>query len=750
MNCRAILPWIAWICALPALFGCTGGRFPWASTPLPFTWKQVAAGGAHACGLTQKGGIKCWGSNMFGQTGDGTKTLQYSHPQDVQGLDPEMTALSAGTYFSCGVTHAGGVQCWGANWRGQLGNGTTDTPDQAVDVSGLTGGVAGIALGNEHACALLDNGTVKCWGANGNGQLGDGTNDQRTTPVDVVGLEPGIVAIAAGGNRTCAITKQKTAVCWGDNPNGELGDGTTDPKNTPVAVQGLADAQSIGLGGSFACALTRAGEVWCWGDLSMSTWYEKTKPEPAKTPMRIEGFTGKIKTIDAGNNHVCALDSQGKAFCWGQNTYGQLGDGTTEKRNDPAKIKGAASDAASITAGYDFTCAVLKPGWIQCWGKNDSGQLGDGAVLLQPVPVDVTGLSSGAVGVTTGYNFSCAQTGESAVQCWGENEYGQLGDGTRNQHSIPVDVQGLPGKIKSMASNGYTNCALTVEGEMVCWGNNSGLFPGVAEYFVAVPVQPVDLGGPVKSMALGAWHLCALTEAGDVFCWGGNSSGQLGDGTRTTPDAPVKVNGLSGPVTALAAGSDHTCALSAGGGVMCWGDNQYGQLGDGTTELKTIPVAVSGLNGEAVALTAGTNHTCALIKDGAALCWGGNWGGQLGDGSATQSNHPVEVKSPGDGFTAISAGYQFTCAVSKAGAALCWGSNFWGNLGDGTFENRPVPTAVSGLSSGVAGIAASWEHACALTDKGGVKCWGADGAGQMGIGAVVVRTKPTDLAYISD
>jgi alpha-tubulin suppressor-like RCC1 family protein len=751
MKRRTITPWITWIFALSILSGCSGVfSFPWVSTSLPFTWKQAAAGGAHACGLTERGAIKCWGSNLFGQMGDGTKTVQYASPQDVQGLDQKMTAVSAGTYFSCGITQAGGVKCWGTNWQGELGNGSTEAQDRAVDVMGLSSGVIGISLGYEHACALLENGTVKCWGANGNGQLGNGTNNPNNTPVDVAGLEPGVTAIAAGNNRTCAITKQKNVFCWGENPHGELGDGSTDSKNSPVGVQGLTDVQSITLGGSLSCALTGAGEVWCWGDLSVSSWYEKPISEPAKTPVRMDGFKEKVRSIDAGNLHVCALDSKGNVLCWGQNTYGQLGDGTVEKSGLPVAVEGLSSGATAIAAGYDYSCAVTNPGWIQCWGKNDSGQLGDGAVLLQTTPIGVPAISSGAVAVTAGYNFSCAQFGDSAVKCWGGNEFGQLGDGTRNQHSTPTEVQGLQGKIRSLASNGYTNCVLTAEGEMACWGNNTGQISGVEDYVVTLPTRPTELGDPVRSVALGAWHVCALTEAGEVFCWGDNAYGQLGDGSMTKPGSPVKVNGLSESVTIIAAGSNHTCAASATGGVKCWGENRTGQLGDGTTESKTTPVDVRGIDGEVIALTAGSDHTCALMKGGRAMCWGGNYNGQLGDGSTAQNPNPVEVRGPDGGFLSIAAGYLFTCAVTEAGGVDCWGSNFWGQLGDGTFENRSLPTEVVGLNSGVKGIAVAWEHVCALTEKGGVKCWGADGAGQMGIGTVVVRTKPIDLAYVSD
>jgi alpha-tubulin suppressor-like RCC1 family protein len=329
--------------------------------------------------------------------------------------------------------------------------------------------------------------------------------------------------------------------------------------------------------------------------------------------------------IAVGGQHTCALTIGGGVKCWGNNTHSQLGDGTATSRTTPVDVIGLGSGVVAIAAGGWHTCALTAGGGVKCWGSNSHGQLGDGTATSRTTPVDVIGLGSGVVAIAAGSWHTCALTAGGGVKCWGSNFYGQLGDWTTTDRTTPVDVIGLGSRVVAIAATptatvvgGWHTCALTVGGGVKCWGwNMYGQLGDGTTTSRTTPVDVIGLGSGVVAIAAGGHHTCALTTGGGVKCWGWGSGGQLGDGTT-----PVDVIGLGSGVVAIAAGGWHTCALTAGGGVKCWGDNTHGQLGDGTTTSRRTPVDVIGLGSGVVAIAAGGNHTCALTTSGGVKCWG--------------------------------------------------------------------------------------------------------------------------------
>jgi alpha-tubulin suppressor-like RCC1 family protein len=342
--------------------------------------------------------------------------------------------------------------------------------------------------------------------------------------------------------------------------------------------------------------------------------------------------------------------------------------------------------ATLVVAGYSHNCIITANGGVKCWGGNGNGQLGNGTNGDRDRPVEVIGLAagSGVTALATGDSHTCAVTAGGGVKCWGSNSSGQLGDGTLTDRSAPVQVTGLPS------------------------------------------------GSGVTALAAGGAHTCALTPGGGVKCWGANGSGQLGDGTLTDRTTPVQVIGppSGSGVTALAAGGAHTCALTPGGGVKCWGANGSGQLGDWTFIEKSAPAEVSGLpTGSGVlALAAGGAHTCVVTAGGGVVCWGLNRSGQLGNGTNANSSTLVGVSGipAGSEVKALAAGLYHTCALTARGTVKCWGSGGLGQLGNGPRADNNTPEGVSMFppGSGVAGLAAGGDHTCALTAGGSVKCWG--------------------------
>ncbi|HQY46300.1 MAG TPA: FG-GAP-like repeat-containing protein, partial [Usitatibacteraceae bacterium] len=705
---------------------------------------QVAIGVRHSCLVDASGAARCWGSNAYGELGDGTTTYRTT-PVAVSGLSSGVVAVSVGAGHSCALTQAGGVKCWGNNSFGQLGDGSTTDRSTPVDVSGLTGGVAAISGEGLFSCALTAAGGVKCWGYNGTGQLGDGTTTTRLAPVAVSGLASGVAMIGTGPYHACAISTDGTLRCWGQNNYGQLGDGTTTHRTAPVVAAGLAGGVVAVDGGDFhTCAITAAGGLKCWGynipgqlgDGTMTT---------RMAPVDVSGLTSGVATVGTGGSHTCATTTTGAALCWGANNFGQLGDGTTTNRLVPTAVTGMQAGVASIVGSNGeepYSCALTRTGGAYCWGRNLSGQLGDGTTTNRPVPTGVSGAVGGVASVAGGGLHTCARTPTGGAECWGGNMVGQLGDGSTSDRLAPVAVSGLAVGVESVHAGGNHSCAL-VAGGAKCWGLNSNgqLGDGTGtNRLTAVSVSGLTSG--VAGLATGTYHTCAVTSAGGAKCWGLNTNGQLGDGTTSTRYTAGDVSGLTSGVAAVAAGHYHSCALTTEGGVKCWGKNSVGQLGDDTTTTRLAPVDVTGLTSGVVAIAVGTDHTCAVTTGGGLKCWGGNLIGQLGDGTTTSRDTPVDVSGLASGVVAVSPGNYHTCALLDTGGVKCWGYNDFGQVGDGTTTSRSLPTDVAHLFNDAEGLEAGYQHNCVVTAAGSAACWGSNDFGQLGDGTTTQRTAP--------
>jgi alpha-tubulin suppressor-like RCC1 family protein len=708
---------------------------------------SIAAGSWHTCALTAVGGVKCWGRNRDGQLGDGT-IIDRLTPVNVSGLTSGVSAITAGGSHTCALTEGGMVKCWGASAFVQLGNDTTTQHLTPISVSGLASGVRAITAGIDYTCALFTGGGVKCWGLNWDGQLGDGTTTDRLTPVSVSGLESGVRAIATGGTHNCALIVGGRVKCWGNNERGQLGDGTTTQHLTPVSVSGLASrASAITTGLAHTCALTSAGGVKCWGFNDDGQLGDDTTTF-SSTPMDVSGLVSGVSAITAGWGHTCARTSGGGVKCWGNNDRGQLGDGTTTQHLTPVSVSGLANGVSAIAAGYNHTCALTAEGGVKCWGGNASGQLGDSTDTDRLTPISVNGLASGDIAIDAidaGAWHTCALSASGGVKCWGANASGQQGDGTTTTRLTPVPVSGLASRVGAISTGFRHSCALTVGRRVMCWGyNESGQ---LGDGTTTGRLKPVSVSGLVRgwgsAISTGYAHTCVIWDG--INCWGANESGQLGDGTTINRLTPLSSSELEIYHRAITTGYAHTCELTERGGVYCWGGNWYGQLGDGTTSGHLTPLNVSDLVSGVRAITSGYAHTCALTDGGGVLCWGANDYGQLGDGTTTNRLTPVSVNGLASGVLAIAANSFHTCALTAGSGVKCWGANQDGQLGDGTTKVRLTPVSVSGLVSGVDAITTGFWHTCALIAGGEVMCWGFNGDGELGDGTTTDRLTPVSV-----
>ncbi len=366
-----------------------------------------------------------------------------------------------------------------------------------------------------------------------------------------------------------------------------------------------------------------------------------------------------LLSVSADKTHTCGFDTQNTGVCWGNNDFGQLGDGTTEGRLEPVVVAGGLRFAAAA-AGEKHSCAILTDSMLQgawlgpvyCWGDNTFGQVGDGTTTRRLTPTPVLG---GILfeGVTAGDGHSCAFTPPGDAYCWGDNSYGQLGDGTRTGRLVPTAVSGGLTYEAVSAGLDYTCGVTNTGGDAYCWGSGSGGALGngdASDRLVPTPVAVTKVYESI-SAGIGSRFTCAVTVSGEAFCWGDNSFGQLGDGTTTNRLTPTAVAG-SINFASITTGGSHTCGVTPDNVGYCWGSNASGALGDGGTTDWRTPFPIAGgimfkwnsfQQEETGAISAGLNHTCGMALLGQAYCWGGNSSGQLGVGDTDSRNQPVRV-----------------------------------------------------------------------------------------------------------
>jgi alpha-tubulin suppressor-like RCC1 family protein len=686
-----------------------------------------------------------------GLTGDGMTV-----PPLGLGATP-VTQISA-NLSSCAIA-GGEVYCWGGSLF-MSGPDAENVWTPMRMLGELEGHVATrVSVGPHHACAVAD-GAAYCWGNNTLGRLGDGTMTSRLAPAKVGGALAGKVVtdISAGASGTCAVADSR-AYCWGDGGLGQLGDGLGQWSLVPVAVRGAledTDVTSIATGSATSCAVVE-GAAYCWGwnaagQLGDDTRVNRMMPVAVSTEGVLGGLV--VTQVAVAERHSCAL-AAARVFCWGENVYGRLGDGTVASSDVPVAVDTsgvlAGREVTAVTLGSRYGCA-LAGGRPFCWGANSSGERGDGAATGDRLaPVAVTAISGTVTDFTAGGFHACAVV-SGVASCWGSGSAGRLGDGTTS------------GSLTARAVD--TSDALALAECEPGWRPLRDPFRCGAPPGSGVPGLVDDLRVPrslksVTQLSAGDAHSCAVAD-GTAVCWGQNFAGQLGDGSVEVRLTPVQVSGMlsTRTVTQVSVSARHSCAI-ADARAYCWGEGFDGQLGGGRSERRSTPTPVSSvIGGKTVTdISAGYSHSCA-VGDGVAYCWGSREDGQLGDGS---TNHyavmpiPVGGELSGLTVTRVTAARGISCAIAHPPAAplettvYCWGSGAEGRLGNGDTVSSAIPVAVAmnGALSGrtVTEIAAASDSdgsnatVCVIAD-GDPFCWGSGTAGQLGDGRATNSSVP--------
>ena len=741
----------------------------WAVSP------QIRSGVDHTVQLRSDGTIWATGSNWSGQLGDGS-TLRRTAPVQVGLLynTTNWVAIAAGDDHTLALKANGSLWAWGANQAGQLGDGSTTNRMQPVRIGSGNDWTA-VAAGGSSSFALKADGTLYAWGDNSNGRLGEGTVISKKTPMAITAVN-NLKAVSAGEFHTLALKADGSLWAWGENTKGQIGDGSIIARNLPVRIGTASDWTSVAAGGSSSFAIKVDGTLWTWGlndygQLGIGA----TDLTAHNTPVKVAADRDWV-TISAGNLHTLAVKRNGSLWAWGDNTSGQLGDGTKTNRYSPSKVTTppAIADIVAVAAGAFHSVALKANGELYAWGDNGSGQLGNGSDLGSSSALLVGTDEISWVASEPGGEFTVARRSNGTLWSWGDNAKGQLGDNTLSSHSAPAVVGAATNWVTQSAGWDHT-VALRADGTLWAWGSNTkGQLGNNTNANLKTPTQ-ITTAKDWTTISAGDFHTLALKQDGTLWAWGENTKGQLGNGTNNNLKTPTQINtGNPGNFdkrwVAIAAGGSHSLALHADGTLWGWGNNGSGQLGNSnppsTDDYKPHQISkLSGLpapgwNSNWVAIAAGLNHSLALQADGTLWAWGNNFSGQLGNGDSTlphplAKDLPVKVLNPsGIPYVSIAAGDSFSAARRADGTLWSWGNNTSGQLGTGPHPTdldplhpQPHPTPVQELSHAIDWVVAGsgGGHTVAPKASGSLWTWGKNKKGELGDNSVNTRNIPAPL-----
>ncbi len=646
---------------------------------------ELSAGTNTTCARLGDGSVKCWGAAGSGLLGRDSSDAS-STPLAIANLSGA-TAIAVGRAHACAQKGDGTVWCWGANNDKQLAQANegvrqSHTPMQ---VPGLTG-VSSLAAGGDHTCAVTAAG-VSCWGDNDNGQCTAeaATDDPIAAPTAVAGLT-GVRAMALGSKRSCALMADGSAKCWGYNnyTAGLLGIGPTEgvrDADAPTAVAGVTGGQSIDTSNDHTCVVDGAGGLTCWGAAGagrMGNGSQNSLQAATKVVENIAAASGEASSLDSfpaaegeltvephlavGQNHVCGVKTDGHVYCFGEGGEGVLGNGSQRPNASQGGVEVAGiSDAVQVTVGLRQSCALRRNGEVACWGRVNQEHRSS-----HPYPMSLgEPVKQISVGGSVDAIVLCGVHMDGTVSCLGNNWGGMLGRGSRSQMELTAakiadltDVEEVHVAVDSV-------CARQSSGKVFCWGagRKGQLGNGATDSAMA----PVEVSGLRDAVALGGGYYdhCAARRGGSYVCWGDNEDGQLANGQtgrEANSATPVAIRGLAG-VTTAGGTTDSMCAVTRSG-PRCWGANDFGQTGSGDAETddvtapvewKTDDEAVAAL-GDVIRMGCGSNYCCALHSGGGVSCAGstpiGGGSGFLGMGNRRSA---TPIVAPGVTFAVPTA-----------------------------------------------------------------------------------------------
>lgn len=598
------------------------------------TFCDIAAGENHGLAIDKNGKVWGWGLNGDGQLGDNT-TVSKNTPVAILGQNKTFCKVSGGARHSIGIDKNGKVWGWGYNGDGELGNNATKGETTPVSVLGANKTFCQISSARYHCFGIDKNGILWAWGYNTCGRLGDNSLTIKLTPVTVAGAAKTFCRISGGLTHSMGIDKNGQVWGWGNNIDGRINDSVALSHLTPVSITGAKKTFChVGVGIKASVAIDKYGRAWAWGNGFRGALGNNEQDfyyEP-------ETFTGQTKTfceISSRNSHGLGIDKNGVAWSWGLNDNGQLGINSITNQSSPVNLLGTTKTFCKVAAGDLHSLAIDKNGRAWSWGLNTSGQLGDNTLVSKRTPVNVGGatktfckIAGGGQYITGGHSLAIDKNGRAWG--WGNNSNGQVGDNTIANKQTPVNILGAIKTFCNISAGEFHSVAVDKNG--IGWGWGSNASGQVGDNSITDRRTPVSILGAVKTfcqISAGKTHSVGLDKNGKVWCWGINDFGQLGDNTIISKRTPIAIFGAAKTFCQVSAGYTHTVALDKNGLVWGWGYNKLCNLGDGTDTNRLTPVSVAGARKTFCYINSANDNVFVIDNYGKAWGWGYNLNGRL-------------------------------------------------------------------------------------------------------------------------
>ena len=603
---------------------------------------------------------------------------------------------------------------------------------------------ARVAGGSGHTAAIMQNGSVRTFGANSLGQLGIGDTMDRLTPVQVSGIA-GARSVACGSGHTAVVQNDGTVRIFGRNDVGQLGVNDTTSRLTPVQVTGLSAAVAVACGFFHTAVLLYDGTVRTFGSGGNGR-LGVNDTNSRLTPVQVTGITS-ASAVACGAYHTSVLLVDGTVRTFGYNNTGQLGLGDVVSRLTPVQVFGISSSAVAVSGGKYHTAILLADGTLRTFGFNTAGQLGTNDTTSRQTPVQVTGITSASV-LSCGLYFTSVLLADGTVRTFGSNFYGQNGVNDTTNRSTPVQVWGISSSASALGCGGYHAAVLLTDGSLRTFGRNTNGQLGTGD--TASRLTPVQVSSVMKnlqgSVAGGQDHTVVVLSDGTVRTFGNNGNGQLGVGDTTNRSMPVQVLNLTN-ASSVATFGYTTCVLSSDGTVRTFGDNTYGQLGINVSGgTRNTPVQVSGIS-TASAIACGYGHVAVLLTNGTVQTFGRNAAGENGIGTTGSRQTPVQVVNI-TSATVVACGFNHTALILSNQTVWTFGDGSNGATGLGDTNSRLTPVQVTGITSASA-VACGTFHTAVVLSDGTVRTFGYNSVGQLGLNDTTSRLTPVQVTGIT-